>query len=263
MPYDYTNERLKKGKKKAARQADPTAQSAVFGQEVSKPVIGAALLGKEGVGYEEYANILGARGPGTDKDIRGRQVDEAIFGGTIESSRIADENEARWAEGKGFLMGEFERAHSDPSLTDEHMRRMMGLGYDEAAGAYRSNMASIRDALGFTGGGMAAGFARDAEMQRLGQMDAVRTNAVLEKAKSDALDRERRWQASSPVYSALTKEADATRQNWLQTVLGIRLGQQYGEQQMELGREASTAAKQGAMIGAGGNLIGGALGLAG
>lgn len=185
-------------------------------------------------------------------------IDEGLGGAGDEAMRLQNQAESSKGGATSFLQDAFQQA-SAPSITDAQISNLFGQQSDQAGKQFLSNMGNLRSYLGgmgVTGGGLAGGLASGVEMQRLGQVTDAKRGLMIEKARSDALDKARNFANAQSVAGAMGRDPSTFYMDYLSDALGIRLGQSGIEAQLAAAKAQAKAAKGAGKASGGGDVLG-------
>lgn len=208
----------------------------------------------------------GGGGGGDGFDV---MVDSALGQYGETAHRLEAEEERRGAAWQDYL----ERASASanvPTITDETIRRQFASRSDSATGDFLDRMGSLREYMGssgVTGGGVTAGIAANAEVERLRAMTQTRGDLMAFKATQDALDRQRAFDRAQAVGQAIARPVSMLGADYANQALATRLTQLGVERNYQgaiyganAQRQASESASRDSLIG---SLAGGAFGILG
>ncbi len=127
------------------------------------------------------------------------------YGGRARAGEAEEEKRGKGME--DYLRQAEAEAHK-PTLSEEDINRQMSFSSDSASGNFQNDMAGLREYMGesgVTGGGLPAGIAAGAEIERLGQLTRARGDLMAYKATTDALDRQKAWDRATTVAGAIDR----------------------------------------------------------
>ena len=200
--------------------------------------------------------------PGSSGDYK-QKVEEGL--GTYRKKAFGLENTENQ---RGASMEDYLRKANDkanvPTLSQETIDRQFASGVDSGAGQFQDQMAGLREymgASGVTGGGLPAGIAANAEMERLGQLTQTRGDLMAFKATSDAQDRMKAFDRETKVADAINRPVSMlgmdAEQGTLQTrlaELGVQTSAEGAQAQAKATKQAGKDAKTGSLLGSAGGL---------
>ena len=178
------------------------------------------------------------------------------YGAKAKSGEAEEERRGQGFE--DYLRQAEAQAHK-PTITEEDINRRMSMSSDQASGGFLDNMAGLREYMGesgVTGGGLPAGIAANAEIQRLGQLTTARGDLMAYKATADALDRQRDFDRATTVGQAINRPISMLGIDFENQALQTRLAELGIQTNLEGNKMAAKATKDAAKMSKTGNLLG-------